>query len=109
MIDSFVGSLLSGKLFSGVDIKNKLDPIAVINGWNKVYDVSLPQIRLAVRDAADYTPPVTPNDHIFETIGSYAYREGLTYLPGPHQPPQTNIDDGQLPARNRHQLQDSAG
>ncbi|UNI22105.1 Chitinase [Purpureocillium takamizusanense] len=83
MIDSFVRSLLSGKLFSGVDMKNKLDPMAVYNGWNKVYDVSLPRIGLAVRDAAHYTLPVTPNDRIFETIGSYAYREGVTFLPGP--------------------------
>lgn len=83
MIDSFVKSLLSGKLFSGTDMTNKLDPLAVYNGWNKVYDVSLPQIGLAVRDAVDYTLPVTPNDRIYETIGSYAYREGVTFLPGP--------------------------
>ncbi|KAM7215378.1 hypothetical protein V8F06_009239 [Rhypophila decipiens] len=83
MIDSFVRSLLSGKLFSGIDMKNKLDPLEVYNGWNKVYDVSLPQIGVVVRDAAGYTPPLTPNDRIYETIASYAYREGVTFLPGP--------------------------
>lgn len=83
MLDNFVRSLLSGKLFSGVDMKNKLDPMAVYKGWNKVYDVSLPLIGQAVHDAADYTLPVTPNDRIYETIGSYGYREGVTYLRGP--------------------------
>jgi hypothetical protein len=60
MIDSFVRSLLSGKLFSG--------PMAVFNGWNEVYDVSLPQIGLAVRDAPDYTPPVTPNRVVYNEL-----------------------------------------
>ncbi|KAG6039145.1 hypothetical protein E4U41_003161 [Claviceps citrina] len=83
MIDSFVRSLLSGKLFSGAVMKHKLDPLAVYHGWNKVYDVSLPRIGSLVRDAADYTLPVTPNDRIYEVIGSYAYRTGVTFLPGP--------------------------
>lgn len=72
MLYEFVESLLSGKLYSGTDMKNKLDPMAVYKGWNKAYDVSLPLIGQAVHDAADYTLPVTPNDRIFETIGSYA-------------------------------------
>ncbi|KAG6187812.1 hypothetical protein E4U27_007679 [Claviceps purpurea] len=82
MLYSFVQSLLSGKLFSGLPMHNRLDPMAVYRGWNKVYDVSLPLIGTAVRDMADYTIPRTPNDRIFETIGSYAYREGVTFLPG---------------------------
>lgn len=56
-------------------MKNKLDPMTVYNDWDKVYDISLPRIGLAVRDAPDYTLPVAPN-------GSYAYREGVTFLPG---------------------------
>lgn len=83
MMDNFVRSLLSGKLFSGADMTIKFDPMAVYHGWNKVYDVSLPLIGVAVRDAPAYTLPVTPNDRIFETIGSYAYREGVSFLPGP--------------------------
>ncbi|KAK8109874.1 hypothetical protein PG999_008011 [Apiospora kogelbergensis] len=83
MIDSFVRSLLSGKLFSGAGMVHKLDPIAVYNGWNKVYDIDLPRIGVAVHDTASYVLPVTPNDRIFETIGSYAYREGVSFLPGP--------------------------
>lgn len=82
MLYEFVESLLSGKLYSGTDMKNKLDPMAVYKGWNKAYDVSLPLIGQAVHDAADYTLPVTPHDRIFETVGSYAYREGVTFLPG---------------------------
>ncbi|UKZ93576.1 uncharacterized protein TrAFT101_008486 [Trichoderma asperellum] len=83
MIDNFVRSLLSGQLYSGGPMKIKLDPLAVYKGWNKAYDVSLPIIGQAVHDAGDdYTLPVTPNDRIFETIGSYAYREGTSFLPG---------------------------
>uniref|UniRef100_A0A0N7HV81 chitinase n=1 Tax=Hypocrella siamensis TaxID=696354 RepID=A0A0N7HV81_9HYPO len=97
MIYSFVKSLLSGKLFSGADMKNKLDPLAVYKGWNKVYDVSLPQIGRVIRDAADYTRPVTPNDRIFETIGSYAYREGVTFLPGPLNLIKRTLMEGKSP------------
>ncbi|KAG6019992.1 hypothetical protein E4U40_006498 [Claviceps sp. LM458 group G5] len=61
---------------------NKLDPMAVYRGWNKAYTVSLPLIGVAVRDRADYTFPTTPNDRIFESIGSCAYREGVSFLPG---------------------------
>ncbi|KAI0200144.1 hypothetical protein F4808DRAFT_461010 [Astrocystis sublimbata] len=82
MMVNFVRSLLSGKLFSNIDMKNKLDPIAVLKGWNKADDVSLPRIGAVVRDARDYTLPLTPNDRVYETIGSYAYREGVSFLPG---------------------------
>ncbi|KAG6021479.1 hypothetical protein E4U19_005696 [Claviceps sp. Clav32 group G5] len=72
-LNNFVRSLLQ---------QNKLDPMAVYRGWNKAYTVSLPLIGVAVRDRADYTFPTTLNDRIFETIGSYAYREGVSFLPG---------------------------
>ncbi|KAG5951737.1 hypothetical protein E4U53_002386 [Claviceps sorghi] len=79
----FLISLLTGKLVSGASMITKLDPLAVALGWNKPYDVSLPRIGSIVRDAKDYTMPLTPNDRSFEVIGSYAYRRGMSFLPGP--------------------------
>lgn len=81
MIHNFVRSLLTGKLFSGLDMKTKLDPMAVAIGWTKKYDVSLPRIGVLVRDAPKFSEPISPNDRIFETLGSYAYRGGVSFVP----------------------------
>ncbi|KAF4224513.1 hypothetical protein CNMCM8980_007536 [Aspergillus fumigatiaffinis] len=48
---------------------------------NKLYDVSLPQIGAIVTDVKGWTKPLTPNDRIFEVLGSYAYRGGMSLLP----------------------------
>ncbi|KAG6045483.1 hypothetical protein E4U39_002349 [Claviceps sp. Clav50 group G5] len=74
-LNNFVRSLLSGKLFSGL-------PMQAAEQARSHGPLSLPLIGVAVRDRADYTFPTTPNDRIFETIGSYAYREGVSFLPG---------------------------
>ncbi|KAG6197388.1 hypothetical protein E4U50_007948 [Claviceps purpurea] len=81
MIYGFVESLLAGTLSSGPPMVTRLDPMAVYRGWNKIYPVSLPHIGAVVRDMTDYTIPMTPNDRIFETLGSYAYRGGVAFLP----------------------------
>jgi hypothetical protein len=48
---------------------------------NKLYDVSLPQIGAIVTDVKGFVQPLTPNDRIFEVLGSYAYRGGMSLLP----------------------------
>lgn len=83
MLDQFAQSLITGFKVSGEKMKHTFDPLAVVAGWNKYYDVSLPQIGAAVKDAIDYTTPRSFNDRAFETIGSYAYRAGVSFVPGP--------------------------
>lgn len=74
MLDQFTRSLLTGVKVSGERMKHTFDPLAIVAGWHKYYDVSLPQIGATVKDAADYTISRSFNDRAFETIGSYAYR-----------------------------------
>ncbi|ORY61583.1 uncharacterized protein BCR38DRAFT_411445 [Pseudomassariella vexata] len=81
MIEKFVHSLLTGIKYSGDSMTNTFDPLAIVAGWNKAYDVTLPRIGFIVKDAPLFTEPLTPNDRFFETIGSYAYREGVSFLP----------------------------
>lgn len=80
MIDLFVKSLITGVKVSDAKMKNTFDPIAIAQGWNKVYDVSLPNIG-GVVTSPGWTKPVTLNDRVFEIVGSEAYRKGLSFLP----------------------------
>jgi chitinase len=82
MFDKFLNSLLTGVKYSGEAMTNKFDPNAIAAGWNKLYPASLPRIGSIVKDAKDYTIPLTFNDRIYEIIGSYAYRTGLSFVPG---------------------------
>ncbi|KAI0863675.1 hypothetical protein F4860DRAFT_521760 [Xylaria cubensis] len=81
MIAQFVESLITGIKKSGEPMETLFNPLDIVNGWNQVYKVSLPRIGAIVRDAKGFVEPVTPNDRIYETIGSYAYRGGLSFLP----------------------------
>lgn len=58
-----------------------LDPWRLINNWHKPYTVSFPTIGVIVKDIRTWTPPVTPNDRIFEVLGSHAYRRAMTLVP----------------------------
>lgn len=80
MVNLFVKSLITGIKVSGGKMKNTFDPIQIAQGWNKVYDVSLPNIG-AVITSPGWTKPVTLNDRVFEIIGSEAYRLGLSFVP----------------------------
>jgi chitinase len=83
MIPQFLETAVTGILPTGKQLKAMvLDPQKLLNGWNKIYDVSLPRIGDVVKDVKGWIAPVTPNDRIFEIIGSYAYRTGMTLLPG---------------------------
>lgn len=82
MIKRFLQTAITGYLPSGAKMKSAIiDPQKLVGGWNKVYDVTLPRIGAIVSDQASWTPPLTPNDRIFEIIGSYAYRTGMSILP----------------------------
>lgn len=82
MIPRFLATAITGYLPSGNVMKAaKLDPQKLLDGWNKAYDVTLPRIGAIVSDVSGWTAPVTPNDRIFEIIGSYAYRTGMSFLP----------------------------
>lgn len=85
MIQRFVESLVTGTKVSGTAMKQLLNPINVMNGWNKAYDVSLPRLGEIVTDTGaqkyPFTEPLTPNDRVYEALGSYAYRAGLSFLP----------------------------
>lgn len=74
-----------------------LDPLKLVNGWNKLYDVSLPQIGAIVTDVKGWTKPLTPNDRIFEVLGSYAYRGGMSLLPRDMNGLKKNIIVGHMP------------
>nr|KAI0406599.1 hypothetical protein F4802DRAFT_556676 [Xylaria palmicola] len=82
MITKFVESMITGYKFSGEPMTTKFDPLDILNGWNQKYPVSLPRIGAIVKDATEFVEPLTPNDRIYEIIGSYAYRGGLSFLPG---------------------------
>lgn len=56
-----------------------VNPMLLVNNWMTPYTVSLPPIGELVTDIA-WEAPLTPNDRIFETLGSYAYRTGMTLL-----------------------------
>ncbi|PKX88257.1 uncharacterized protein P174DRAFT_426141 [Aspergillus novofumigatus IBT 16806] len=58
-----------------------LNPVKLVRGWNKLYDVSLPQIGAIITDVKGWTKPLTLNDRIFKVLGSYAYRGGMSLLP----------------------------
>jgi len=84
MIRKFLKSAITGVLQSGATFPRKLiiDPQKLVNIWNTAYDVSLPRIGAIVTDVSSWTAPVTPNDRWFEAIGYYAYRTGMSLLPG---------------------------
>lgn len=83
MIPQFLKTSLSGVLPTGAQLKAAtIDPQKLLNGWNKIYDVSFERIGSQVTDVKGWTAPVTPNDRIFEVIGSYAYRVGFSMLQG---------------------------
>ncbi|RDW83598.1 glycoside hydrolase family 18 protein [Aspergillus mulundensis] len=82
MIPMFLRNAISGVLPSGAIMKaGKLDPYIFMTTWRAPYDVSLPQIGELVTDLASWAPPLTPNDRIFEVMGSAAYRTGMTLVP----------------------------
>lgn len=58
----------------------KLDPANLLAGWNKVYDVSLPLAGQLVTDVNHWAAPMTLIDCVFESLGSYAYRTGMSFL-----------------------------
>ncbi|KAL4861996.1 hypothetical protein BDV12DRAFT_203444 [Aspergillus spectabilis] len=58
-----------------------LGPFKLINAWNEPYSMSLPRIGDLVTDVKGWTAPETPKDRIFEHLGSYAYRQGMTLVP----------------------------
>jgi chitinase len=81
MIPQFLKTSLSGVLPTGAQLKAAtIDPQRLLNGWNKIYDVSFERIGSQV--VKSWMAPVTPNDRIFEIIGSYAYRVGFSMLQG---------------------------
>ncbi|GAM41997.1 hypothetical protein TCE0_043r15580 [Talaromyces pinophilus] len=83
MIPQFLKTSLSGVLPTGAQLKAAtIDPQKLLNGWNKIYDVSFERIGSQVTDVKGWMAPVTPNDRIFEIIGSYAYRVGFSMLQG---------------------------
>lgn len=83
MIPRFLKTSLSGVLPSGAELKaTTIDPQKLLDGWNKIYDVSFERIGSQVTDVKGWTAPVTPNDRIFEVIGSYAYCVGFSMLQG---------------------------
>ncbi|EGE82986.2 bacteriodes thetaiotaomicron symbiotic chitinase [Blastomyces dermatitidis ER-3] len=82
MVKRFLQTAVTGYLPSGAKMKSvTIDPQKLLDGWNKLYDVTLPRIGAIVSDKPDWTPPLTPNDRVFEIIGSYAYRTGMSILP----------------------------
>jgi chitinase len=84
MIGIFLKSAITGVLPSGATIPSYLiiDAQKLANIWNTAYDVSLPRIGAIVTDVSGWAAPLTPNDRWFEVIGSYAYRTGMSLLPG---------------------------
>ncbi|OJJ42141.1 hypothetical protein ASPZODRAFT_20739 [Penicilliopsis zonata CBS 506.65] len=81
MVGQLIKTAVTGTLPSGKTMQSSiLDAVKLINGWNKVYDTTLPRIGALVTDVAGWTPPVTPNDRIFEVIGSFAYRTGISFV-----------------------------
>jgi chitinase len=84
MIGKFLRSVITGVLPSGATFPSNLiiDPQKLVNMWNTVSDVSLPRIGAVVNDVSGWTAPLTPNDRWFEVNGSYAYRTGMSLLPG---------------------------
>ncbi|EFX06695.1 chitinase [Grosmannia clavigera kw1407] len=82
MIPRFLLSTLLGQLPTGAPMKTKVNIQALVQGWNKEFDVSLPRIGSIVTDVKSWTKPLTPNDRVFEVIGSYAYRTGMSVLQG---------------------------
>lgn len=80
----FLKTVISGILPGGEVMKAApLGALNLIAGWNKVYNVSLRLAGELVTDFKAWTRPVTPNDRVFEILGSYAYRTGMSYLYGP--------------------------
>ncbi|KAM5451181.1 putative chitinase [Microsporum audouinii] len=84
MIPRLLKTAVTGILPSGATLKAaKLDPVKVYAAWNKEYDVSLPLIGPDLTGTINnWARPLTPNDRIFEVIGSYAYRKGMALLEG---------------------------
>ncbi|KAF9888672.1 hypothetical protein FE257_008430 [Aspergillus nanangensis] len=83
MIPAFLRTALTGYLPSGERLHSAvLDPKALLANWNKAYDTTLPRIGDLVTDVKGWAAPLTPNDRIFEILGSYAYRASMSLLPG---------------------------
>ncbi|KAK2803673.1 hypothetical protein FQN50_006889 [Emmonsiellopsis sp. PD_5] len=98
MIGKFLKTAVTGYLPSGAKLKAQVvDPQKLLDTWNKAYDVTLPRIGAVVSDVKDWTPPKTPNDRVFEIIGSYAYRTGMSLLPGDMNLIKKNIVNGNQP------------
>ncbi|KAJ5360513.1 bacteriodes thetaiotaomicron symbiotic chitinase variant 3 [Penicillium concentricum] len=81
MILKFLVTTLSGDFPDGNLMKAaKIDLANFLARWNKVYDVSLPLVGQLVTDVKGWAAPMTPNDRVFEILGSYAYRTGMSIL-----------------------------
>jgi chitinase len=81
MIPKFLVTTMSGILPNGKLMKAaKLDLAKLLAGWNKVYDVSLPLVGQLVTDVKGWAALMTLNDRVFEILGSYAYRTGMSFL-----------------------------
>lgn len=57
-----------------------LAPNKLIAGWNKVYSATLPTIGEVVTDAQGWVKPLTPNERVFEILGSYVYRIDMSFV-----------------------------
>ncbi|KAK2766602.1 hypothetical protein FQN53_006662 [Emmonsiellopsis sp. PD_33] len=98
MVGKFLKTAVTGYLPSGAKLKAQVvDPQKLLDTWHKVYDVDLPRIGAVVSDVKDWTAPLTPNDRVFEIIGSYAYRTGMSLLPGDMNLIKKNIVNGNQP------------
>lgn len=81
MIPQFLETALNGVLPGGKAMKAaKLAPDKLIAGWNKVYSVTLPTIGEVVTDVQGWVKPLTPNERVFEILGSYAYRTDMSFV-----------------------------
>lgn len=98
MIPRLLETALGGILPNGETMKAaKLNPGSLIAGWNKVYDVSLPLAGQLITDVKAWTVPETPNDGIFEVLGSYSFRTGMSYVIADMNRIKMNIWTGQNP------------
>lgn len=86
MISQLLETAVSGELPTGLKMKAPtLDPEDLYNAWHRAYSNihTLPQIGVDLTGLRrGWRLPITPNDRLFEIIGSYAYRTGMTLLEG---------------------------
>ncbi|KAL2068483.1 hypothetical protein VTL71DRAFT_16581 [Oculimacula yallundae] len=82
MFKYFARSLMSGIAPDGGKMRQTFAPMVIYNNWHMEYPVSLPRIGSIVTDTnGAFTEPLTFNDRMYETIGSYAYRSGISFVP----------------------------